>query len=464
MTMTVLGVEEDVRHPTSDLHWFARLLAPVIGAYLLFDRAAAYVHIPGTPAFIGEVLLVIGLAGAFRARGYLRQALRDDALLSVAMGFFLWGVVRGAANLGGFGLTWLARDSALWYYVLFSVLAATLLLARPSTPGILTRQLNRFIPYLLLWLPVAVVLSPAGTKQAAFGSSIHVPFSAVSVFSHKDGNVAVAAVMALAALWLLPSDRRSARSRNLWSLLAIADLLVAGTQNRGGFLAGATAIGIGLLLNRQLARKALTGVVVIALVVSAYSVLQPHLGTHSARSVTSTQLVANAESIVGIKQTASLQGTERAREIQWSYIVNRESAEGRLWYGWGPGMSLGFGLTTGIGDASLRAAHNSHLDVLARLGLVGLGLWILMWVAWFWRMLIGRRRLDGVGRHLERRLVDFCVITCSAILVNAFFDPSLEGPQVAVLLWTLFGVGAVLTNPRWSGRFHGRPGLMEPAG
>lgn len=429
---------------------FARLLGPVIAAYLLFDRAAAYVHIPGTPAYIGEMLLLFGLLGARRAPACLRSALRDDALLTAAMAFFGWGVIRAMANLGKYGLIWVLRDSALWYYCLFAVLAAALILSRPSTPGLLGRQLNRFVPYLLLWLPVAVFLSPAGTKPSGPGSSIHVPFSAVSVVSHKDGNVAVAAVMALAALWLLPSDRRSTRSRNLWSMLAIGDLLIAGTQNRGGFLAGAAALLVGLVLNRALSRRALAGLAVTVTVVFCVSVVQPRFGSHSARSVSPSQLVANAESIVGINQTAGLQGTERARKIQWTYIYDRETTEGKIWYGWGPGRSLGFGTTTGIGDASLRAAHNSHLDVLARLGLVGLGLWILLWGAWFWRMLVAHGHLSGVEQHGRRRFVDFCVVTAVAILINAFFDPSLEGPQVAVLLWTVFGTGAVLSNPRWA--------------
>lgn len=452
--MTALALapldRNEVRGGDAAFTTFVRLLGPVIGAYLLFDRAAAYVHIPGTPAYIGEMLLLLGLLGARRAPACLRSAVRDDALLTAAVAFFAWGALRTMANLGEYGLIWVLRDSALWYYCLFAVLAAALTLSRPSTPGVLARQLNRFVPYLLLWLPVAVFLSPAGTNPSRPGNSIHVPFSAVSIFSHKDGNAAVASAMALAALWLLPSDRRSVRSRNLWSLLAIGDLLIAGTQNRGGFLAGAAALLVGLALNRTLGRRAVVGLAVIVAVVLGVSVLQPRLGSHSARSISPSQLVANAESIVGINQTAALQGTERARMIQWSYIYDRETAEGKIWYGWGPGRSLGFGTTTGIGDASLRAAHNSHLDVLARLGLVGLGLWILLWGAWVWKMLVTHGRLARAGQHHSRRFVDFCVVTVVAILINAFFDPSLEGPQVAVLLWTIFGIGAALSNPRWA--------------
>jgi hypothetical protein len=33
------------------------------------------------------------------------------------------------------------------------------------------------------------------------------------------------------------------------------------------------------------------------------------------------------------------------------------------------------------------------------------------------------------------------VATLSGYMVNAFFDPSLEGPQVAVWAWSLAGIG-----------------------
>jgi len=34
----------------------------------------------------------------------------------------------------------------------------------------------------------------------------------------------------------------------------------------------------------------------------------------------------------------------------------------------------------------------------------------------------------------------------TAILVSSFFDPQLEGAQVAALLWTAFGVGVAVTS------------------
>jgi hypothetical protein len=36
------------------------------------------------------------------------------------------------------------------------------------------------------------------------------------------------------------------------------------------------------------------------------------------------------------------------------------------------------------------------------------------------------------------------VVSAAAILVNAIFDPTIEGPQVGLVLWTIFGLGAAL--------------------
>jgi hypothetical protein len=41
----------------------------------------------------------------------------------------------------------------------------------------------------------------------------------------------------------------------------------------------------------------------------------------------------------------------------------------------------------------------------------------------------------------------------TAVLVSCFFDPQLEGPQVAALLWTVFGIGVAVTTRRpWFSR------------
>ena len=51
---------------------YGRLLGPLLAGYLLFDKAFAYLHLPGTPLYVGELVLVVGGLGTLAATGYLR--------------------------------------------------------------------------------------------------------------------------------------------------------------------------------------------------------------------------------------------------------------------------------------------------------------------------------------------------------------------------------------------------------
>ncbi len=50
------------------------------------------------------------------------------------------------------------------------------------------------------------------------------------------------------------------------------------------------------------------------------------------------------------------------------------------------------------------------------------------------------------------------MLSVAGILMNAFFDPTIEGPQVGVWIWTLFGMGAVLGLGARASRSHRRKG------
>lgn len=119
---------------------------------------------------------------------------------------------------------------------------------------------------------------------------------------------------------------------------------------------------------------------------------------------------------------------------------------------YGSGFGVNLAIQVGVYEAStpgdpLRNPHNSHLDVLARTGLVGLGLWAALWLAWYWRLVAGCRRLLYLGLGVRRRVAVLCMMLTTAILVSVLFAPELEGAQVAALLWTTFGIGVAVTSP-----------------
>jgi O-antigen ligase len=170
------------------------------------------------------------------------------------------------------------------------------------------------------------------------------------------------------------------------------------------------------------------------------------------RAFSVSQLYANVASIAGVQQAGNQNGTAAGRELLWSQILQKQASDDRAvdGYGFGPNLAYMAGGAMAAGNSSepLRSPHNSHLDVLARLGLIGLFLWIALWVAWYWRLITGCRRLARAGLHNRRGVAVLCLMVNTATLVSSFFDPQLEGAQAAVLVWVAFGVGLVVTSFR----------------
>src|SRR5215207_5193758 len=282
---------------------YGRLLGPLLGGYLLFDRAFAYLHLPGSPLFVAEMALGVGAAATVMATRYFQAPIRDEPILALLGAFALWGLVRTLPGLGTYHLDAL-RDAALWYYCVFAFFLPAALARSPELLDRLIAQLTRLTPWLLLWLPVGLILAPLSEKAPT------VPFSAVSVLSHKPGSAAIAALLALGCMWLLPGTR-SARSRAGWSLMALVVIALAATQNRGGLLGvmAGGAVGLAFLRNRAgLAARAVLVIVVGLGLASLLSLKIPLAGVQG-REFSASQLIANVVSLGGKESPGNLGGT-----------------------------------------------------------------------------------------------------------------------------------------------------------
>ena len=433
---------------------FGWLVGPLLAGYMLFDRAFAYIHLPGTPLYVGETVLVVGALGCLTATGYLRVAIRDDPVLAILAVFFLWGFIRFLPGLRTYGV-YAVRDFALVYYCLFAFFIAAALERSPDILERLIIQLNRFVPWLLLWLPVGVILG----RFVAAGP--RVPFTAIPVVTHKPGDAAVAALVALGSLWLFPAGR-SARSRGLWSVVALLVIALVATQNRGGLLAAAVGIAVGLAFFADRMRLIRWAVVVAAVMIGLGTLLSLQIAGNNnsqGRAFSASQLFANVASIAGAHESGNQNGTVQGRLVLWSATLDKQRSDDRLVYGYGFGTNLAYLAGGEIASGSLnsdplRSPHNSHLDVLARLGIIGASLWIVLWVAWYSRLITGCRRLAQRALYTRRRVAVLCLMVVTASLVGSFFDPSLEGAEAAVLLWVPFGIGLVVTGSK--GRYGDR--------
>ncbi|MGE3795546.1 MAG: O-antigen ligase family protein [Dehalococcoidia bacterium] len=435
------------------------LIGPLLAGYLLFDKAFAYLHIPGTPLYIGEVVLGIGVLAVLCATGYLRIPVRDEPILALLAVFLLWGLVRAVPGVFEYGLD-AVRDSALWYYGMFALLAVAALARRPGLRDRLVAGLARLTPWLLLWLPVGMLLIPLEGDAPV----LIVPDSTISVLEHKPEDAAIAALVAIGCLWLLPAGR-SVKARVAWALLAFLVLALAATQNRGGLLGVVAGMAVGLVFCRnrvRLSAKALAAITVVLTLAALLPLDVPYAGTRG-RAFSVDQLGANVMSLGGEDTTGHRDATAEDRKVLWTRILQKQETDGLLLVGsgFGPNLASQVNEYDAPGEFKVRSPHNSHLDVLARMGVVGLCLWIALWLAWYRRLVVGCRRLEGQGHHLRRRVTVLCLMVATAILVSTFFDPQLEGAQMAALLWTVFGVGVAVTSVRdWSGNAAARPAAL----
>ena len=425
---------------------YARLLGPLLLGYLLFDKAFAYIHIPGTPVYVGEMVLVVGAIGALAATVYLRLPVTTEPILALLAAFFLWGLIRVLPGYHTYGIL-AVRDFALVYYCLFAFFTVAALARSPDMLDRWIRQLGRLVPLLLIWLPVSVLLAPL------VGKAPHVPGTAISVLTHKAGNIAIAAFLVLGYLWLF-RERHSARSRAVWSIIALATILLAGTQNRGGLVGVTAGAAVGLLFIRDRLSLIIRALAILTVGLSLAALLSLHVPAAGGqgRTFSASQVVANVASIVGVGGSGgALEGTVQGRDLLWSLLYHKQVNEGLLIDGFGFGVNLAYlvgDTQVTNGPDPLRSPHNSHLDVLSRMGLVGLSLWIALWLGWYRRLVTGCRRLARQGLHVRRRVAVLCLMMTTAILVSSYFDPQLEGAQVAALLWTAFAVGVAVTSFR----------------
>ena len=447
---------------------YGLLIGPVLGWYLLFDKAGAYVRVPGTPFYLGECMIVVGITATLWATSYFRLPITREPLLMLLFIFIAWGAVRAVPQIPKYH-TETIRDSALWYYALFAFFFIAATQVDRTLPARLVALFRRFVPWLLVWLPIALV---ASLEKLV---SVNVPFSSVPAVTHRTGNLAVAAMIGLAGVWLLPDPAWSKRKRNLLTLLAIGTILLAGTQGRAGLGAAGIAILVGLCArfvphpSRLIGRMALIGVAILVVgLVASVGVSTARAG----RSFSVLQLVENVASVGGVSPSndqGNLSGSISFRGNLESSILAKEVDENKFvqGFGFGPNLAALVGITHQVDQGQvLRSPHNSHVDVLARMGAIGALIWIVFWFGWFRRTWRAIRRLRNEGFHREQKALEVCFLAVIGILIDCAFDPTLEGAQVAALLWTVTALGLLLSGREGAGLLsssfsNDRPGFWD---
>jgi hypothetical protein len=432
--------------------WFTPALGLLLGGYLFFSKSFAYLHVPGTPVFVGEIVLGIGIVEVLQVRSPWRHLLATAPVLKVLALFMAVCSVRLARDLPVYKLD-AVRDSSIWYYGIFAFVVAAAAVREPTFVPRLLRWYRQALPWYFLWAPIALVLAQVDGLAA-----ISVPGTDTPINSFRFNDIAVQLGLGLAFLWLgvdrLVAEGRQRRGDVWLSIVGVLGVLVAASQSRGGFLAAVGMVGIAFAYlpagrRRRLAFSIGSGLLLMLTLVWALDLrLQGER-----RDVSLQQLTANLASIAGNDQSEELSGTVQWREGMWHQVLD-DLLSSEAWLtglGFGPILperyEVDVGNTNNNPNAQpLRSVHNSHLTILARVGFPGLGLWILLWLTLAVQVLGWvRRRPQGV-RDPTAALGVWYVASVAGFLIGAYFDPSLEGPHAGIWLFTLVGLAAAHTR------------------
>ena len=483
--------DRNARKPTDLLivRIFLLTLGVLLAGYMYLGRGFAHVGIG--PVYVGELVLALGLVATAVAAVRSRLQISRSWLAVLLIVFMVLGLIRTVPYISTYHIDAL-RDATLWGYGVFALMIFALL----DRDWVL--RLFRLYGYVaiafLFWGPVAYYLFTHSTVTVPgtfiFNSSLipNAPGTDIPILFFKSQDMAVQTAGAIA--FLIVGTPPISRLRDfLWRFVAAVPaswmVYITGTVTRGGLVAVAACVGVLGVLSARTRNwiPMIAGAIFVAAMVAAnvtVSVSLPAIGSGptptatpvtvpsgqtpsltpsptstpsptpvpswaATRDATTTQWWDNILSIFTNSGNSQLEGTKQFR-LAWYEAIIHYTINGK--YFW-DGKVFGVNLAKddqvqGPPDGSLREVPNSHLAVLARMGVPGFLLWILLqlgFALFLLRALLAHRR----GGDKELAAVAAWVLAFwTAMMVNTTFDPYLEGPQGGIWFWVLFGLGLVL--------------------
>ena len=396
----------------------------VLAGIALAGRGFAYLGLSELSLVIGCVVMLtcpIGLKRIFSL---------FPAVLVVP--FIIWGAFQTLPYVDEYGVMAL-RDGAQWGYMLWAFSIGAIIASRPARLVLLMDRYRRFSRVALMVLPVFLMLQMTGFEFP------EIPGMGIRIITLKWGETLVHTGAIGAFLWLAPIAPLAMTAR----LFPFMFLVLFAIGNRAGQVASVFQLGLAML-SRGLTTRVLSTALVVMLPIAFLGISGIKFDV-GGREVSVEQQIEKVLSLVGMSSEERYGNTIEWRTNWWNDIIDYTVHGPYFWTGKGFGINLadsdGYQLEE---NSALRSPHNSHLTVLARAGVPGIVLYVVVNLSWFIAMCGCIYRAWWMGHQTWYRMFCWVTIFWSAIMLNACFDVVLEGPMGSSWCWTLYGLGLAM--------------------
>lgn len=424
----------------------------LVGGYIVLNRGFAGLYLPlgSLPLYLGELALpVLLLAALGRLRGRWR------AFGPPAWWLAGWMALNGLLTLPHllpYGIVAI-RDAAIWYYGLYAIVGAAVWHSMD-----VSRIRRWFVPVFL----VAFLSLPASLAQnMGLLPPVQLPIGDSPLIGEK-WDIATMFLVGGAALFLTGGGSPPWPRWATPLLVAVSLVLIALPQYRASFI-GLVAVFALLVAFRQRRVVAVTIVGLIALLALLWAA---NLQTPSMRGIVSTREIIERQLSTlrfageGTNPQDENDNTVYWRVIWWQALWDDAVANPPiliLGRGYGPDLRdvvIGLETATMNWDQNadvgrpVRSPHNIAMTILARSGMVGFSVWLLMLAVSFWHIARATLLSRRAGEREHELLGIWLIAYLAAILIVALFGVVLESPMGAIPFFFLLGIAIAWSSER----------------
>jgi hypothetical protein len=414
----------------------------LLAAYAIGGHFTAYIGIP--PLYIGEIALFSGLASfAVGLRGQRAKRILMNPCSGLLVLFMILGLLRTLPYVKDYGIM-AFRDAVVWIYGAFAFIMGSLLLRNEDNFGAILIQFRRFSKFY-------IAIAPLLWAYIAF-----LEWRMPIVLQNKTPRYEEV-LLWLSAITALVFSRIFNFSA-FWLVLLCLDAILFVPTNRAGLLEYLCVVLMCWMAN-PISRKfwLLAGSAVLTVVILA--MLNVHV-SYGRRELSVEQLTTDITSIFDSQsRDTDEQSTKKWRIEWWTKIVDYTIFGEYFWDGKGFGINLATDdhFQLDLRHQSVRSPHSGHMGILAREGVPGFALWIILNLTWLFALT--RRflhaKIRGRRNWSALMLVVIAFWLASTIIIS--FGVELEGPMVGIPFWCNYGIGLAIIYT-----YRRRPYLLDP--